>query len=217
LSATDEVAFAVEAARAAADPAGYVAHGAMELAGEEPAKLLIRWRDGCVELAEAIAHLPGGAHLAWFGPSMSAASMVTARIMETWAHGEDVADALGVVRAPTPRLRHIAHLAVATRGYAYEVNGLIPPEEPVRVELTAPDGTLWTWGPEDAAELVTGPALDFCLLATQRRHRVDLAVKAHGESADQWLDIAQAFAGPPGPGRRPGQFRTDSASSLSAG
>jgi uncharacterized protein (TIGR03084 family) len=145
--------------------------------------------------------------LPWFGPGMSAASMVTARIMETWAHGEDIADALGVVRPPTQRLRHVAHIAVATRGYAFGMNGLTPPDEPIRVELTAPDGSLWAWGPEDAAELVTGPALDFCLLATQRRHRDDLAVRTSGAHADKWLDIAQAFAGPSGPGRLPGQFR----------
>ncbi len=201
LSATDEDAFAAEASQAAADPSGYVANGAQEWAGEEPIKLLSRWRDGYIELAEAIAHLPGGAHLSWFGPAMSAASMVTARIMETWAHGEDVADALGVTRAPTQRLRHVAHIAVSARGYAFGVNRLAPPEQPIRVELTAPDGSLWTWGPEDATERVTGPALDFCLLATQRRHRDDLAVEAQGEHASTWLDLAQAFAGPPGPGR----------------
>ncbi len=206
LSATDEDAFAAEASQAAADPAAYVANGAQEWAGEEPAKLLTRWRDGCIELAEQIAHLPGGAHIAWFGPAMSAASMVTARIMETWAHGEDVADALGVIRPPTQRLRHVAHIAVSARGYAFGINRLAPPDQPIRVELTAPDGTLWTWGPEDAAERVTGPALDFCLLATQRRHRDDLHVKAQGEHADTWLDLAQAFAGPPGPGRVRDQF-----------
>jgi hypothetical protein len=62
------------------------------------------------------------------------------------------------------------------------------------------------WGPEEAANRVTGPALDFCLLVTQRRHRDDTAVTATGATADQWLSIAQSFAGPPGPGRRPGQF-----------
>jgi uncharacterized protein (TIGR03084 family) len=206
ISATDEDAFAVELARAASDPGGYVANGALEWAGEEPGKLLARWRDGCVELAEAIAHLPGGAHLPWFGPGMSAASMVSARIMETWAHGQDVADALGVVRVPTQRLRHVAHIAVATRGYAFGVNAKPAPVEPVRVELIAPDGALWTFGPDDATESVNGTALDFCLLATQRRHRDDLAVRADGKHADEWLDIMQAFAGPPGPGRRPGQF-----------
>jgi uncharacterized protein (TIGR03084 family) len=205
LSATDEDAFALEAERAAKDLTGYVASGAEELASEEPAKLLTRWRDGYIELVGAIAHLPGGAHLPWFGPGMSAASLVTARIMETWAHGEDIADALGVVRPPTQRLRHVAHIAVAARGYAFGMNGLKPPDAPIRVELTAPDGSTWAWGPEDAAELVTGPALDFCLLATQRRHRDDLAVRTSGENADKWLEIAQAFAGPSGPGRLPGQ------------
>lgn len=206
LSLTDEEAFAAEVARAGVDPTGYVNAGAQELAGEEPAKLLIRWRDAHIQLAEAIAHLPGSQHLAWFGPGMSAASMVTARIMETWAHGQDVADALHVTRPPTQRLRHVAHISVAARGYAYRMNGLTPPEVPIRVELTAPDGSLWTWGPEDAADRVTGPALDFCLLATRRRHRGDVAIEAVGEHANQWLDIAQAYAGPPGSGRRRGQF-----------
>jgi uncharacterized protein (TIGR03084 family) len=206
MSATDEEAFVAEVAQAAGDPGAHVEAGAQDLATEEPAKLLTRWRDGLVQLAEAIAHLPGGKHIAWFGPGMSAASMASARIMETWAHGQDVADALGVSRAPTQRLRHVAHIAVAACGYAFTMNGLRPPDTPIRVELLAPDGAIWTWGAADAGELVSGPALDFCLLATQRRHRSDLAVKAKGAYADTWLDIAQAFAGPPGAGRRPGQF-----------
>jgi uncharacterized protein (TIGR03084 family) len=206
MSVTDEEAFRAQLTEAIKDPAGFTEAGAQELATEEPAKLLTRWRDGLVQLAEAIAHLPGGTHLAWFGPGMSAASMASARIMETWAHGQDVADALGVTREPTQRLRHVAHIAVAARGYAYAMNGMEPPDVPIRVELVAPDGATWTWGPADAPERVTGPALDFCLLATQRRHRNDLAVTARGPNADRWLDIAQAFAGPPGPGRQPGQF-----------
>lgn len=206
LSATDEDAFAAAAARAATDPTGFAEAGARELAAEEPGKLLTIWRDGIVELCEAMAHLPGGTHLAWFGPGMSAASMVSARIMETWAHGQDIADALGVTREPTARLRHVAHIAIAARGYAYTVNGKQPPDAPIRVELVGPDGTTWTWGPSDAADRVTGPAVDFCLLATRRRHRDDLKVIATGPQADAWLDLAQAFAGPPGPGRLPGQF-----------
>jgi uncharacterized protein (TIGR03084 family) len=111
-----------------------------------------------------------------------------------------------VVRQPTARLRHVAHIGVRARDFAYRVHGLEPPAEQFAVELAGPDGERWTWGPAGAAQRVTGPALDFCLLVTQRRHRDDLAVAAVGGDAERWLAIAQAFAGPPGEGRRPGQF-----------
>jgi len=133
---------------------------------------------------------------------MSAASSVTARLMETWAHGQDVVDALGLTRRPTARLRHIAHLGVRTFGWSFVVRGLEAPGVPVRVELTGPDGEPWTWGPEDAADRVSGPAEDFCLLVVQRRHRSQTALTATGPVADRWLDVAQAFAGAPGAGRR---------------
>ncbi|PRC49818.1 wyosine base formation domain-containing protein, partial [Mycobacterium sp. ITM-2017-0098] len=107
-----------------------------------------------------------GRKLAWFGPPMSAASMATARLMETWAHGLDVADTLGVRRVPTARLRSIAHIGVRTRDFAYMVNGLTPPAEPFHVKLSAPDGSTWAWGPEDAAQRVTGSAEHFCMLVT---------------------------------------------------
>ena len=90
--------------------------------------------------------------------------------------------------------------------FSYAVHGETPPPDPVRVELTAPEGGLWTWGPEDAMDRVTGPALDFCLLVTQRRHRDDLALAVTGPAATEWMAIAQAFAGEAGPGRSPGQF-----------
>jgi uncharacterized protein (TIGR03084 family) len=137
---------------------------------------------------------------------MSPTSMASARLMETWAHAQDVADTLGTARQATDRLRHVAHIGVRARDYAYFAHDERPPAEPFRVELTGPSGSVWTWGPEDAAQRVTGPALDFCLLVTQRRHRDDLAVVADGKDADHWLDIAQAFAGPSGAGRKPGQF-----------
>jgi uncharacterized protein (TIGR03084 family) len=106
-----------------------------------------------------------------------------------------------MTREPTLRLRHVAHLGVRTRDYAYLIRDRPAPTDPFRVELTGPNGEWWTWGPEDAPQRVTGPSLDFCLLVTQRRHRDDLALKATGRDADEWLDIAQAFAGPPGAGR----------------
>lgn len=184
----------------------YVDEVAGELAALGPSALLARWRQGRARLAEALAGVPRGARLPWFGVAFSAPSMATARIMETWAHGQDIVDALGIRRTPGARLRYVAHIGVRARDFAFRANRLDPPAEEFRVELTAPDGATWTWGPEDAEQRVTGTALDFCLLVTQRRHRDDVDVQAQGADAGRWLTIAQAFAGPPGGGRRPGQF-----------
>jgi uncharacterized protein (TIGR03084 family) len=203
LAATDPAAFAAALAKATEDPAGFVDAGANEGAALSPGELLVRWRSGRAALAVALAEIPDGTKLAWFGTQMSATTMATARIMETWAHGQDVVDALGITRPPTARIKHVTWLAVRTRDYAFQVHGLIPPAEPFRVVLIGPSGDLWEFGPPDAAERVTGPALDLCLLAAQRRHRDDLALVAVGDNADKWLDIAQAFAGLPGTGREP--------------
>jgi uncharacterized protein (TIGR03084 family) len=173
-----------------------------------PAELLARWRAGRSALADALARVPPGDKLPWYGTQMSPASMVTARIMETWAHGQDVADTLGVTRTPTGRLRHVAHLGTRTLAHGFAAHARAAPDQPVRVELTAPDGAVWAYGPADAVNTVSGPALDFCLLVTQRRHRADLALVATGPVADEWLDVAQAFAGPPGAGRQPGAKAT---------
>ncbi len=200
-SITDEAEFGRLLTTAMADPAGFVDRAAEELAATPPPQLLADWRTTRAELHAALRTVPAGRKLLWFGPPMSAMSMATARLMETWAHGLDVADALGVRVPPSPRLRSIAHLGVRTRDFAFTVHGLTPPAEPFLVELTAPDGNLWSWGPADAAQRVTGPALDFCYLVTQRRARSELDLTAVGADAQRWLQIAQAFAGPPGEGR----------------
>ena len=198
---TDEAGFAAALEAAQADPIGFVDSAADELATVAPAELLTDWRVTRRRLHEALLTVPDGRKLPWFGPPMSAASMATARLMETWAHGLDVADALGVKRPATERLRSIAHIGVRTRDYAFAVNNLAPPTEPFLVELRAPGGETWTWGPPDAAQRVTGSAEDFCFLVTQRRPLGALDVTAHGPDAQRWLGIAQAFAGPPGSGR----------------
>lgn len=200
-SVTDEAAFAKALATAAQDPVRFVDAGAEELSAMAPAELLGEWRGTRNRLHDALLKVPDGRKLPWFGPPMSAASMATARLMETWAHGLDVADALGVTRPASERLRSIAHLGVRTRDYAFVVNNLAPPAEPFLVELRGPGGDTWSWGPPDAAQRVTGPAEDFCFLVTQRRPLRSLGVAAHGPDARRWLEIAQAFAGPPGRGR----------------
>ena len=140
----------------------------------------------------------------WYGPDMSLASAATARIMETWAHGQDIADALGTLQVATTRLRHVADLGVRTFAFSFTVRGLAPPDVPVRVELWGPHLEEWSWGPEDAADSVKGPADEFCLVVTQRRHLAATSLQVTGVTARAWLSIAQAFAGGPtttAPGR----------------
>jgi uncharacterized protein (TIGR03084 family) len=201
-SATDPEGFAELVATALADPGGFVDAGAAEGLAEPPV-LLERWRDSRNAVAAALAAAPRDARLPWLGTTHSPVTAATARLMETWAHGEDVAGALGRARLPTRRLRHVAHLGIRTMAHSFLVHGRPAPDVPVFVELIGPDGATWAYGPPDADDRVTGPALDFCLLVTQRRHRDDLALEATGPVADAWLDVAQAFAGPPGAGREP--------------
>ncbi|MDX2969103.1 TIGR03084 family metal-binding protein [Kribbella solani] len=206
LSASDPAGFKESLRVAAASPETYVDDGAAETAALPPDQRLTYWREARAEVVEALKQVPAGEKVLWYGPPMSPTSMATARLMETWAHGQDVFDALGVRREPSGRLRHVAHLAVRTRDFAYLLNNRTPPRDEFFVELVGPDGVVWTWGPEGAGQRVSGPAVDFCLLATQRRHRDDVAVRGEGAEAEEWLGIIQAFAGLPGKGRRPGQF-----------
>ena len=196
--AIDRDAFGDVLKQATADPTGYVDKAADALAALAPAELLAQWRAGRTQLADALRDVPQGERIAWFGPPMSPASMATARLMETWAHGHDVAEALGVEVPTTSRVRHVCHLGVRTRGFAYAVRGLEPPETDVYVELRGPGGETWTWGSSEAYERVSGSAWDFALLVTRRRHLADVDVRAAGSDAEQWLTIAQAFAGMPG-------------------
>lgn len=183
---------------AASDPTGYIDGQTDALALIPAGDLLLLWREGRADLDAALRSVPDGEKIPWFGPPMSPASMATARIMETWAHGHDVAEAVGIAVRPSSRARHVCHIGVRARGYAHLVRGERDPGVEIRVELTGPDGEMWTWGPVDAAERVTGSGHDFALLATRRRHLDDTDVRAEGEHAAHWLTIVQAFAGMPG-------------------
>jgi uncharacterized protein (TIGR03084 family) len=171
-----------------------------------PQDLLEWWRTGSTALAGASRSLDLSARCVWYGPSMSARSMLTARLMETWAHGYDIADAVGVTMPATDRLRHVAHIGVGARRFAFTANKREMPEGDVYVELNAPSGAEWTWGDSTAANCVKGDALNFCLAVTQRRHLDDCDLVVQGPLATEWMSIAQAFAGAPGVGRTRGQF-----------
>ena len=134
---------------------------------------LATWRGARGVLTAAALSLRDETRVPWYGPSMSAKSFLGARLMETWAHGADVADALNVERSATNRLRHVAQLGFITRKWSYQVRGEELPTGDVRLELTSPAGDLWTWGRDDAEDTVKGPAEEFCLVdptTTRRRH-----------------------------------------------
>lgn len=137
----------------------------------------------------------------WYGPPMLVRSSAVARLMETWAHGIDVVDALGVAPTATDRLFHVAELGVKTFRFSFQNRGLAVPEERVRVELTGPSGAVRVWNP-DSSDVVIGAVEEFCLVVAQRRHVADTALEVSGPVAEAWLSVAQVFAGPPGPGRK---------------
>jgi uncharacterized protein (TIGR03084 family) len=176
---------------------------ARQARGLEPASVHAWFRSARAELLRVLPSLDPSARVPWYGPDMAVASSLTARIMETWAHGQDVIDALGSVHKPTGALRQVAHIGVRTLPNSFVTRGLEVPTAPVFVSLTAPDGAAWTWGESEAADCVVGDAVEFCLVVTQRRNIADTKLVVSGPVAQQWMDIAQAFAGPAGTGRPP--------------
>lgn len=175
--------------------------------GQMPSdELLDWWRTERASLLEAFSGLDPKTRLPWYGPTMSARSSATARLMETWAHGQDIVDALKRTRPATDRLRHIAHIGVSTFGWSFQNREMAVPEQVVRVELTGPSGDLWIWGGADVREVVRGKAEDFCLVVTQRRNVADTGIETIGETAAKWMQLAQAFAGPPEEVPEPGEL-----------
>ncbi|OXM45049.1 TIGR03084 family metal-binding protein [Amycolatopsis alba] len=179
--------------RVEAAGSGHADREAAEGAAEPRSALLDRWRAGRTEVAAALREIPLDQGFPWFGSQLTATLMVPLRLMETWAHGQDVFDTLGVTRRPTSRLEHVAALGVAGRELSFHAAQSPLPTEPFRVELAGPDGETWSWGPENAAQRVEGSALDFCLLVTRRRPRTETGLTAVGEDAGKWLDIARVF------------------------
>lgn len=164
------------------------------------------WRTASSALIAGATGTAEEGRLPWYGPDMAPVSFITARLMECWSHGLDIEDVVDYQRPQTDRLRHVAFISYRTRPYSYAVRGMEMPNSEVRVELVSPSGELWAYGPEDAVDRVTGSAVDFCMVCTQRRHVADTDLVVAGEAAGEWMSIAQAFAGPPGQGRKLGEF-----------
>ena len=165
--------------------------------GRTGTDVLVMWRAERSKMLDAFRSRGPKERIPWFGPDMSTRSFATARLMETWSHGQDVADTVGTDWPATDRLKHVCHIGVTTRGWSYVVRQREIPAGDVRVELTAPSGALWTWGPEDAPDRISGTAEEFALVATQRRQPSGTSLVTDGPLATEWLSIAQAFAGEP--------------------
>ncbi len=217
-------ALTAELMSAMTDAANNETEDAMDLAtlgdyrAMTPSELCHAWRTNRGVLSEASATLADDDRVIWYGPSMGAKSFLTARLMEAWAHGQDIIDTLdqaGITHAERPatdRLRHIAQLGFITHKWSYINRQMDAPTAPVRVELTAPSGESWTFGPDDADNSITGPAVDFCLVTTQRRHIDDTGLTVNGDVATDWMHIAQAFAGGATTGPAAGTFSNRSTS-----
>jgi uncharacterized protein (TIGR03084 family) len=206
LAVTDPAAFAARRSQVAHALNEANDAAAADAAVLPPGDLLAEWRDSRASVISALSGVPDGTRIEWIVAPMSPASLASTRLMELVGHGQDIRDALGIAWSPTDRIFHVARLGARTRDFAYRSRGLEPPVQDFCVELTAPSGELWTFGPLDAPQRVTGSAADFALLVTRRRDRSDLHLTAEGDDAEQWLDFAQAYAGAPSPGRAPGQF-----------
>jgi uncharacterized protein (TIGR03084 family) len=169
-------------------------------------ELLKRWRENAAALIESARALDPGARIPWAGPAMSSVSFITARLMETWSHGLDVVDVVGIERPDTDRLRHVAFIGVRARPYSYSNRQMEVPAVPIRVSLVSPTGATWELGEPSDENVIEGTATDFCRVVTRRRHIADTGLRVRGAVAEEWMGIAQAFAGPPGAGRQPGEF-----------
>ena len=167
-----------------------------------PRELLEWWRSARRKLLRVMSTQDPDERLPWFGPPMRARSSVQARMMETWVHGHDIAQALGAEREPTDRLFHIADLGVKTFRFSFQNRGLDVPDGRVRVALRGPSGIVRVWNDEWDTS-ITGPVEEFVLVVAQRIHVDDTHLVLEGSLARRWMEVAQIFAGPPGPGRAP--------------
>jgi uncharacterized protein (TIGR03084 family) len=169
-------------------------------------ELLDKWRDFYLPMADRFREADPKMRLKWAGPDMSARSSITARLMETWAHGQEIYDLLGVERREQDHIRNIVVLGVNTFGWTYQVRGERPPGLMPCLQLTAPSGELWQYGDPSTTDRITGCAVDFCRVVTQVRNVADTSLEVVGPVATDWMSKAQCFAGgaasPPAPGER---------------
>jgi enediyne biosynthesis protein E11 len=206
LAASDAEAFKAFTSRLSEDFDANVKAALSMYLADPPDVLLARWRADRTAAERALAAAPADQVVPWLVRPLPPAILAAAGMMELFGHGQDIADALGVRPERTDRIKSLVAFAVRVWDFGYLARGIPTPDVEFRFEIVSPSGEPMIFGPAEAVNRISGPAVDFCLLVTRRRHRDDLAVVAEGELANRWLDIAQAYRGPAGQGRLPGQF-----------
>ncbi len=165
--------------------------------GDRNRAVFERWRDYYPQVCERLDGVDPKLRVEWAGPSMSVRSSLTARQMETWAHGQEVFDALGRDRRETDRIKNIVVLGINTFGWTYNVRKLEVPKTMPHLRLVSPSGATWEWNETESANRVAGSALEFCQVVTQVRNIADTRLQLEGDVAKEWMGMAQCFAGPP--------------------
>lgn len=206
LAASNPLAFQAVTAQLSDDFDANVAVALARYLSSPPDELFARWQAERAAVVQALLAVPPGEVVPWLVRPLPPAVLAAAGMMELFGHGQDIADTLNMRLERTDRIKHLVEFAVRTWDFGYIARGLTPPDVRFRFEVTAPSGTIWKFGQPDGEQLISGPAVDLCLLVTRRRHRTDLALDASGHEAEHWLNIAQAYRGSPGQGRSPGQF-----------
>jgi uncharacterized protein (TIGR03084 family) len=175
----------------------FTAAGCRRGDGRSPAELIRWWADASARTRELLARQDPGQRVAW-GFGLPAETFAAARLMEHWAHGLDIRDALGLPVTETARLRHVAALGLGTLRYALaRARVRWPAGRALRLELADADGTCYRFGPPDATDVLRGPLLEWCRTAVQRRSGRDgglpAALRPTGELAELAVRHARAY------------------------
>ena len=161
------------------------------------------WRNSRADVVDALSRMEGTERVAWIDGDMSARAFATLRLMETWAHGLDVKDAMeGLLTydeeeedptLDTSRIRHVAWLAHRMLPYAFAEAGEDYPESGIRLELMGPQYARWVYGPEDAPDIIKGIASEWCRIAVQRMDHSTASLKTEGEKAETAIMVVRTY------------------------
>lgn len=182
----------------------WTARGVREGRGKRYQEVIEWWRNGRASVVDALSRLSATERIPWVVNRMSAKAFATLRLMETWAHGLDIKDAMAdrIIEpeegeddplADTLRLRHVAWLAHRMLPYAFKEAGEEFPASGIRIELMGPKYARWIYGPLDTENVIKGTAGEWCRVAVRRLDVAATELKAIGNEAEIALRVVRAY------------------------